>query len=144
MSISLIDAQSHNHQKCCPQRRCLLLTIVHIPYAVSPTNELYLLSKSMHAQYQNSKGLNLAPFLLWSKRHSTVSRKNLTAYCDSSSYTGCIRIHPMPSALQSVLMKVGLPVSNIAKTGEYVNPFFNLLNDSINVVVQAINRIGFL
>ena len=50
----------------------------------------------------------------------------------------------MPSALQSVLMKVGLPVSNIAKTGEYVNPFFNLLNDSINVVVQAINRIGFL
>ena len=143
-SIYLFTAQSHNHQKFYPQRRCLFFPIYHIPHDTSTTNELCLLSKSMNDQYPNSKGLNLVPFLLWPKIHSYVSRKSLTACCDSSSSAGCIKIYLIPYTLKSVLRKVGLSVSNISKTGEDVTPFFNSLKNSINVGVQAINGIGFL
>ena len=44
LSISLIDAQSNNHQKFCHQRRCLFWPISHLPYAVSPKSEWYLFS----------------------------------------------------------------------------------------------------
>ena len=50
----------------------------------------------------------------------------------------------MPSAIKSVLNKVGLSGSNIAKTGHYVTTFFNQLNNYINDGIQAINGIGFL
>ena len=123
LSISLIAAQSHNHQKCCPQRRCLFWPISHIPHAVSPTNELYFLSKSIHDQYQNAKGLNRAPFLLRSKIHSPVLHKSLIAHYNSSSSTVCIKVHPMPYTLQSFWSKVGVLGSNLAKNGEYFTPF---------------------
>ena len=59
--------------------------------------------------------------------HSPVSHMILTDLCDSSSYAGCISIHPMPSALKSVLKEVDLLGSNISKTGEYVTPFSTFL-----------------
>ena len=121
--ISLIGAQSQNYQKCCPQRRCLFWTISHLPHAVSPTNKLYLLSKSVHDRDINAKGLNRAPFLLRSK-NSPVSRKSLNARCDYSSSAGFTRIKSIPSAIHSVLSKVCLLVSNISKTCEDVTPFF--------------------
>ena len=125
LSNSIIAMKSHNHQKWCPQIRYLLWPMHHLTHAVYPTNELYFLSKSVHHQYPNAKGLNLAPFLLKSKRYSPVSHKSLTASCNSLSYVVCIRIQPMPSAIQPVLMKVGLPRSDLANTGKDVTPFFN-------------------
>ena len=122
-SIYLIAAQLHNHQKWCLQRRCLFWTISHLPNDVSPTNEWYLLSNYMNHWYLNAKDLNLAPFLLISKRHSPVLRNSSTAWCDLSSFVCCIRIHPMPSVLQSVLSKVVLLRSNLDNTGEYVTLF---------------------
>ena len=41
-------AQSHNHQKFFPQRRCMFGSIAHLPHAVSLANELYFLPKPMH------------------------------------------------------------------------------------------------
>ena len=98
----------------------------------------------MHDRDPNAKGLNRAPFLARSKNHSPVSRKSLTAHCDSYSSTGCIRIQLTPSALQPLLRRVGLLGSNIANTGEDVTLFFNLLDNSINAGAQEISGIGFL
>ena len=122
-SIFFIAAKSHDHQKCCPQRRCLFWPITHPLYTVFPRNECSFLSKYVHDRYLNIKGLNWDPFLLRSKRHSPVSWNFLTNHYDSSSSTWCIRIHTMPSSLQPVLRKFGLLGSNIARTGEYIIPF---------------------
>ena len=89
----------------------------------------------MHNWCPNANGLNRAPYLLRSKRHSPVSRGILTPSSDSSLSAGCIRIHTMPSTLQSVLSKVGLSVTNISKNGEDVAHIFNSLNNSINAGV---------
>ena len=120
--ISLISAQSHNYQKFCPQRRCLFCPISHLPHAVSLSMKLYFLSNYVHDRYLNTKGLNIASFLPISKRHYPISSNSLTDFCYSSSSTGSIRIHPVPSVLQLVLSKFGLFGSNISKTGGYVAP----------------------
>ena len=70
LSIYLISMKSHNHQKFWPQRICLFWKISHLPHDVPPTNKWYFLSNFAHAWYPNAKGLNIAPFLLWSKRCS--------------------------------------------------------------------------
>ena len=113
-SISLIDAQSHNHRKYCTHRICLFWTKSHIPHDIYPTKELYFLSKSVNDLNKNDIGFNLATFLIISKRNYPVSCKTLTARCDYLSTVGCISIYPMKSMLQSFLRKIGLPGSNIA------------------------------
>ena len=98
----------------------------------------------MHDWDPNAMGLSLDPFLPRPKRNSPVSQNILTSRCDYSSSAGCIKIQPIPSVLQSVLIKVSSPGSNIAKTSEDITTFLNLLNNFINAGAQSINEFGFL
>ena len=76
----------------------------------------------MHNLEPNANSLSLDPFLLRLNRHSPVSRNVLIVRCDSSSLAGCIKIHPMPSALHYDFNNFGLSGSNMLRNGEEVTP----------------------
>ena len=96
----------------------------------------------MHDLEPKAMGLRRGPFLDKSKRQSPVSLRVAKALRDSSSSAGCMRIQPIPSALQSVLRKVGRSGLNRAKIGEDVIHLLRSSNSSMSVGDQAIIGIG--
>ena len=56
----------------------------------------------------------------------------------SLSYSGCIRVHTMPSELKSILKNGFLLGSNVDNNGDDITPYFNYSNRVINYGVQYI------
>ena len=97
----------------------------------------------MHDIEPNDIGLILAPFLHRSNRHSLVSHNVSIMRCDSLSSTGCIKIQPIPSALQSAFNHVGLSRSNLVSNGEEVTATFSPWNKVTSSGVHEMMAIGF-
>ena len=98
--------------------------MAHRTDAASTTNEWNFSSISVHAYDPYEMGLNIAPFRSISKRHSPVLSRCVAYFIDSSSSAGSIKIHAIPSVLQSVLINVGLSGSKCESNGEDVIEFF--------------------
>ena len=92
---------------------------------------------SVHDREPNLTGLSLAPFIERSKRHVPDLRSSSVAAVDSSSSAGCIRMNPIPSALQSDLSIVGFEGSYRASTGDDVIHVFMSSNSWISAGVHA-------
>ena len=119
-------------------------SIAHLPQAASPVNEWKYFSLTVQLLDPNEIGLSLAPCFDRSKRQTPVEASVDIALIDSSSSAGCINIHHMPSLLQSVFKKVGLVVSNLARTGEEVIHTLRSAKSLMSAGVQADWGIGFL
>ena len=104
-SISLIAKQSHIYQKWHPQRYRLFWLIDHRPLAASPVKECKLFSANVQLRDPNAIGFNLAPCFDKSNKHSPVVVRTLEVRIDSLLSAGFMRIHSMPSLLQSVFFK---------------------------------------
>ena len=85
---------------------------------------------------------NRAPFLDKSNEYFPVVSQLLEAVTDFLSSAGCMRIQPTPLLLQSILMKAGLVVSNLARTGEEVIHTLKSENNLTSSDVQALGGIG--
>jgi hypothetical protein len=88
-------------------------------------------SVSVHERDPNATGFNRRSYF-------PVSTNFLVAQMDFALSACCIKIQPMPSALQSVFKKVGLRGSNRAQTGDDVIPVLSSLNKEMRSGVQAI------
>ena len=77
-------------------------------------------------------GRSLVPFLVRLNKHSHVFNSVFVVATDSSSSAGCIMIHHIPSALQSVFENVGLAGSYRVRTGDDVIHILMSLNNSNN------------
>ena len=95
----------------------------------------------MHDSDPNRTGHNRAPSLLRLSVYSSPFNKALVVLVDSTSSTDCIKIHPIPSALQSVYKNVGLSGSNLASTGDDVMVTFSSSKIEIRSDIQAINDV---
>ena len=114
------------------------------PHPASPTKEWYFFSISLQALDPNEIGCNLGPDFVRSKRHSPVSLSRVMALVESLLCSGCIKIKPIPSALQSVFKNIGLYGSNRAQIGDDVIATFISSNKTFSSVVHAVLGIGFL
>ena len=105
--VSLTAAQSHIYQKSLPHK-FLSCDIAHLPESYYPTYEWYLHSKYVHTLVPNRTGCNRTPSLPRSNMYSPLFNKDLVNLVNSTSSSGCISIHSIPSVLQSLCKNVGL------------------------------------
>ena len=97
-------------------------------------------------QHEDPKatGRSLELDLVMSNIHGPPFSNMTAALYEDSSEAGCIRMYPIPSALQSVLKKVSFGGSNLASTGDDVMHIFMSLKSSIRSIDYAINGMGCL
>ena len=129
------SARSVDNQK--PHKYFLFWLIAQRPQAHSPTKEWYFFSKPEQEREPKAIGRRRRPDRLKSKRHTPVFSNLEIASRQSLVTLGCIKIQPIPSALQSVFKNVGLEASNRAKTGAEVMDFFKSENKAIVDGVHA-------
>ena len=103
--ISFTAEQPKIQSKDYPYRNWRFWTIDHRPADTFPVKEWYLISISLQLRDKNATGFNWVPCLEMSNTHSPVFLRYAVAFWDSSSSSGCIRIQPMPSALQLFFKK---------------------------------------
>ena len=98
---------THSTEVCTPEKTHILTCS---PLATCSFSHKIVVFLSFGKQHYEPKlvGCRRAPPRVRSKRYSPVYSSMLVALIDSSSSTGCIRIQPISSALQSVLRHVGL------------------------------------
>ena len=118
--------------------------IVHRPHAPSPLKEWKFLLLSVQPRDPNEIGFNQAPRRERSNRHIPIFFKRRAALTESSSLVGYIKIHPIPSLLQSFFKHVIFVGSNCANTGDDVIQTLRLLNNIDNSIVHAGAGISFL
>ena len=90
----------------------------------SPTKECIYCSESEHLRDPKARGRNRGPLRDRSKRQIPLVLNFFKAATEAASSSGCIKIHAIPYAHQSVFKNNGLVESYRAKTGDDVTPNF--------------------